>query len=417
MRYLSRRTGIKFYSVREKQIKVSADEIHISYGIQKPNCDHYIPASGFLYSHEIDHNLDPKCAHVDGVPYLFPISTEGSFKFDIFSAIFYCLSRHEEYGDFKKDKHDRFCGLQSHAAKHNYIHLPIVDRYVEFFKKIIAQKLPLFQFPKEQFNIQPTIDIDHAYAFINKTKSRTILSGAKNIAKAEFSVLKSKQKVFSKEVRDPYDTYEFLKEQLLKEELLRPVFFILMSNESSFDSSNKLNSNKFISLVQKLQKHYKIGIHPSYHSHLQIENALAEKNKLQSYIKQNIDLSRQHFLKLSFPNTYRSLIQLGIQKDYSMGYHDVIGFRGGTCFPFKWYDLKKDEETELEIVPFQVMDVTLKQYMNLTPEEAIKSVQKIKQQVSAHNGTFQFIWHNSSFAEQEGWLGWDKVFKELIQKN
>jgi len=415
MSYLSNRTGIKFYSVQNLSDQNNTDQIHISYGAHVRSADEHIPSTGLLFSNEIDAQLEPEYDIINDIPCLFPQSSKGTFQFDIFSAIFYCLSRYEEYQDFEKDTHLRFSGLDSHAVKYKYIHLPLVDHYVALIQNLLAQKLPSIQWPEDHFKIQPTIDIDHAYAFMNKSKSRTILSGAKNVAKAQFSILKSKKKVFSAHEKDPYDTYEFLKEQLIKDDLLQTIFFILMSNESSFDSSNKLTSKEFKDLVQDLRTHFKIGMHPSYHSNQKPEIIALEKQHLESYINQKIELSRQHFLKLFFPFTYQNLIEHGITKDYSMGYHDVIGFRAGTCFSYNWYDLEKEKETDLEIHPFQVMDVTLKQYMNLDPKAAIKAVQKIKQEVRKYNGTFQFIWHNSSFAEHESWTNWEKVFKELLQ--
>ena len=41
--------------------------------------------------------------------------------------------------------------------------------------------------------------------------------------------------------------------------------------------------------------------------------------------------------------------------------------------PFKFYDLKDESETELDIFPFAVMDVTLQQYLSLSPDEALDS--------------------------------------------
>src|SRR5690606_39014471 len=81
--------------------------------------------------------------------------------------------------------------------------------------------------------------------------------------------------------------------------------------------------------------------------------------------------SRQHYIKFSLPETYRNLIEIGIKADYSMGYPDHIGYRASTGHSFLWYDLWKDEMTSLEVHPFEIMEVTLKKYMQLNPQQSI----------------------------------------------
>ena len=131
--------------------------------------------------------------------------------------------------------------------------------------------------------------------------------------------------------------------------------------------------------------------------------------------KKTVTSSRQHFLKLNFPSTYQGLINSGIKSDYSMGYAENIGFRAGVGVPFFWYDLEKEEATDLLIYPFQVMDVTLRNYLNLTPEDAFTQVTKIINIMKFTGGTFMTLWHNSSFAEQDGWSSdWKFLYERII---
>ena len=127
-------------------------------------------------------------------------------------------------------------------------------------------------------------------------------------------------------------------------------------------------------------------------------------------------LSRQHFLKLTFPNTYRHLIQVGIQSDYTMGYADNIGFRAGIATPFYWYDLENEAMTNLKIYPFQVMEVTLKEYLKLSPEEAIVYVKPLIEATKAVGGTFTTLWHNSTLSETEGYEGWRRVYEAILEE-
>ncbi len=125
--------------------------------------------------------------------------------------------------------------------------------------------------------------------------------------------------------------------------------------------------------------------------------------------------SRQHYLMLSFPETYKNLLRAGIREDFSLGYADDIGFRAGFAGDFFWYDLEAETSTTLRIFPFQVMDVTLKNYLQLTASEAIEEINDIVKQVKFYGGTFISLWHNSSFAASHGWAEWAMVYEALIK--
>ena len=147
------------------------------------------------------------------------------------------------------------------------------------------------------------------------------------------------------------------------------LFFFLSGNYGRYDTNYALRSGSFKELIENLRPDCILGIHPSYRSNRD-ENLLHSEFAFYSgLLGKRPELSRQHFLLLSFPETYRRLIKQGITCDYSMGYAGHTGFRAGTCRPFRFYDLKEELETGLMLHPFQVMDVTLQQYLRLNPPD------------------------------------------------
>jgi hypothetical protein len=99
-----------------------------------------------------------------------------------------------------------------------------------------------------------------------------------------------------------------------------------------------------------------------------------------------------------------------------MGFASLAGFRAGTCTPYPFFDLSRNQCTELIIHPFQVMDVTLKNYLHLNPEKAGKLVEGLMLEVKKVNGTFVSLWHNESLKDSGQWLGWRKVFEQIQEK-
>ena len=142
-----------------------------------------------------------------------------------------------------------------------------------------------------------------------------------------------------------------------------------------------------------------------------------ERLWLESVTGTAIRSSRQHYLRFTLPDTYTILLESNISDEFSMGYADQSGFRAGTSMPFYFYDLNKEQVTELTVHPFCIMDVTLKNYQNLSVEDASQLVRQFKKKLKKVNGQLCFIWHNSSFAILGGWQGWDKVFEELVMSD
>jgi hypothetical protein len=60
------------------------------------------------------------------------------------------------------------------------------------------------------------------------------------------------------------------------------------------------------------------------------------------------------------------------------------------------------------------MDVTLKDYLRLSPDEAIILIRSFIDAIKAVNGEFVSIWHNESFDESGRWRGWKKVYGEIL---
>jgi hypothetical protein len=120
-------------------------------------------------------------------------------------------------------------------------------------------------------------------------------------------------------------------------------------------------------------------------------------------------------LKIEYPVTFRNLLKAGISEDYSMGYASETGFRAGICIPFYFYDLERETTTGLLLIPFQVMDVTLQQYLELKPDEAWEEIQNLMNEVKNVNGTFVSVWHNESVNDRGHWKGWREVFEQMNQ--
>ncbi len=336
---------------------------------------------------------------------------ENKLKADILVWIFLLLSRAEEYGaNVRRDDHGRFVADQSILARHDLLEYPVVDQWIRQLREFIARFYNRNLRCPSTFRSISTIDVDHISAFRHKSVFRNALGMARDILRLR--IVKVVDRMGFRQ--DPYDTFRDLLD--INEKLGHvPVFFLLtLLRQGPYDRNIPAEHPAFSKLVNALTPRADIGLHPSYRAFNSESATSAEKKMLERISPKEITKSRQHYIRLSLPRTYRILNRLGIEEDYSMGYPDRLGFRAGTAHPFHWYDLEMDKVTSLLLVPFQVMDVTMKKHMALRPDEAIAVGKDIIDRVRDVSATFCLLWHNSSFYDQEGWMGWLAVYEELL---
>lgn len=326
---------------------------------------------------------------------------------DDLSIIFYFLSRYEEYTDKTRDEYGRYTANQSILFKNNQLHQPWCDILV----KQIWEKLGLdYQPIVNNFTTILTYDIDIAWAYKYKPLWRTIANVGKNIFNP--TALKERQKVVLGKAKDPYDSYAAIKKAAKKHPTM---LFFLLGNYGTLDKNHHWKNNKLQALIQSFKGIAEAGIHPSFNSFLKTEKVKEECNRLANITGEPTKFSRQHYLRFNLPESYQLLLKANIQNDFSMGYAEFYGFRAGTSFSFPFFDLSVNKCTALQITPFTFMDGTLREYLNLTPNEAIEVITELKKAVSDVGGQFIPLWHNHSISNQKEWEGWQAVFEFCSQ--
>lgn len=344
----------------------------------------------------------------------FAVYKRSDIPFDVFAASFYLVSRYEEYLPYKKDPYGRFSASESISFKLGFLHLPVVNIWSELLKELLSGKFPDMRFKIKKYRFIPTIDVDSAFAYKQKGFIRSIAGILNSLVQFDFKEISERLKVLFTFKKDPFDTFD-LQFHLFKKYKLHPIYFILFADYGKLDKNIRVFNPTFQSLIKSISDQADVGIHPSFASNENFRILEKETSRLSGVLNKEVKKSRQHFLKLSFPYTYRNLLSAGIAEDYTMGYASQIGFRAGICDPFNFYDLDLEYETQLRVYSFAVMEGTLKDYLNLSALDVINYVKPVIESVKKVNGTFICLWHNESLSNQKRWIGWHKIFEEMIQ--
>jgi uncharacterized protein DUF7033 len=340
--------------------------------------------------------------------------TEGDFPFDIFAASFYLLSRYEEYLPHKKDIYGRFAHENSLAFQENFLHLPLINIWIGEFIKSLRGKFPELTTHHSPFTFLPTYDIDEAYAYRYKQWWRKIGGLMKSVVNGQWSTVAERLKVLSGIKRDPFDSFDWMN-QLHLQFNLQPIYFFLMATKTGTYDKNIHPSEKTMQhLIREHSDRYSIGIHPSWQSGDNPGKLKLEMLKLGHISGKQITSSRQHYIRFTLPQTYRQLIDLGIESDFSMGYGSINGFRASVASKFSWYDLEKEVETKLMVYPFCFMEANSFYEQKLSAEQAFAELKHYFDIVRSVNGTLITIWHNSFLGTAKQFRGWREIYKEFI---
>jgi hypothetical protein len=384
----------------------------INYSLSQTDDDLFISQNGLLVEKEII-DQDIAVTKWEGFPIFFQTTNEATLPFDVFSATFYLISRYEEYLPHFRDKYERFIAKESLAYKNSFLNLPLVNIWLKILKRIISKKFPDLKFPAQKFKYISTIDVDNAYCYAEKGLVRSSASFVKSFIDNDQQKIKDRWAVLTGKQKDPFDTFD-IQLGLQEKYNIEVVYFILLADYGLNDKNIPVTSRKFRLLIKHLADYAEIGIHPSFASNYKTNSLLKEKKRLIDIVKRSVNRSRQHFLKLSFPFTYRELLNLDIHNDYSMGYSSVPGFRASICTPYHFYDLELESSTSLIIHPFAVMDATFNYYLKSTPKQTLEMIKEIVDLVKSVEGSFISLWHNDTWSEHEQWVGWSQLYAEML---
>ncbi|MBA4322241.1 MAG: hypothetical protein C0408_05425 [Odoribacter sp.] len=357
-------------------------------------------------------SYDPEISEWKGLPVFF--QTPGAdIPFDIFAASFFLVSRYEEYLVFEPDQFGRYSASRSFAYRNKFLSKPVIDLWSRELAKSLLSRFQNMTFKRNKFRSLLTIDVDQPFAYLGKDFFRSLGGLLKDVSRDTGKVAERYRTVARGE-KDPYDVFDYIFEAVEKNEP-DVHFFIPTGDHSAYDKNPSWQNEVYRKLIKLIYRKYSIGLHPSFAASDNASILLTEKRRLHSIVSKDIMTSRFHYIKMSFPGSFRNLISAGITEDYSMGYPDEPGFRAGIARPFYFYDIHEEKKTSLRITPFQVMDGTFFRYKGITPPEADEIIANMISETRNAGGLFVSIWHNTSLLNNPEWQKWRDTFELMLK--
>jgi len=315
---------------------------------------------------------------------------------DIFAASFFMLTRWEEFVIKQKDEFGRFPEEMALSIKHGFHIRPVVNQYVEMLWNMLISLGFQQKRKTRKYQLKITHDVDFFKKYDSFSKiSRSIIGDIlkrKSLNKI-IETLTTVLKIYLKKEKDPFDVFDFFMNVSENNGLQSHFYFIpsVLDKYSTYSIENK----QLKAIIQQIidRKHI-IGYHASWLAFENTELFEKEVNILRN-LGIKITEGRQHYLRFKVPDTWKIWEQFGLEEDSSLGFSNTIGFRTGTCYEYKVFDILSKKELNLCENPLIAMDSALLKCCKSNTEMQ-KKIYDIAQVVKKYNGNFVLLWHNNN---------------------
>jgi hypothetical protein len=341
---------------------------------------------------------------------------------DVLLNVFYHLSRYEE-----KWRHFTEETATDHStsilSRHQELKVPVVDVLVSYLDIIIRNRIridkmiavKILPWPGgEEMGVALTHDVDITRGVGIKT--RIINTGREyfhNILGKKESSIKEKE-----EIKEQNENAWNLPELITFYNTVgwKATFFFISKLFEGRHIRYNISSRKFINIFNQLKTNeHEIALHPSKFAFDKPKSYRDEKEKLESVSGLKIEGMRQHYLRAKFPRLWILAERAAFSYDASLGYNYQAGFRAGTSYPFKTYDVFEDVPLSLTEFSLQLFEYNLPEHgEDITRSK--ESISNILHQVLKYGGLFTCLLHPSNYQRQPYNELWDFILKELTKR-
>jgi hypothetical protein len=326
---------------------------------------------------------------------------------DIFGSVFFMVSRYEEAVLELRDEHGRFPAAASLSVREGFADRPIVNEYVEVLWAAMRRLWPALARRQRRYRFLPSHDVDIPFCRGSST-ARLLRSLGADIARRRDLDLAARRlrayrgrPVDGRLPRDVCDTYDELMN--LSERVGATSVFHFFGERTGLpiDAEYEPSEPRIREVLRRIgERGHEIGLHASYGSPRDPEMLRRQLERLQAAcavagVEQEEWQSRQHYLRLETPATWRALEEAGLACDSTLGFSSMGGFRAGCCYEFPVYDLQARRTLRLRERPLVAMEVALLDRQGLSHDQVLKRIATLRERCRLFGGDFTLLWHNS----------------------
>jgi hypothetical protein len=306
------------------------------------------------------------------------------------------LSRAEEWTSSTRDSHGRFPATASQAFREGYLHRPIVDEYGLALEQAVRALLPRWEPRQRSLRVHLSHDVDTVgmpfslrEAVGHTVRRRNPLATVRDL----LAPLTGLRPTMLKAVGTTAD--------LSQRHGRSSAFYWKATPPGPFDTGYDVRHPAIQRVIRSLRDQgFEQGVHPGYATFDNPQELCAEVARLREALGDGPLGGRQHYLRWR-PETWEHWEAAGLWYDSSVGYADRVGFRAGTCYPYRPWLLNQNREARLLELPLIVMDCSLTHYMGLSPAASREVLGEVIARCRCVGGVLTLLWHPNSLLDRD----------------
>lgn len=387
--------------------------------------DHFfgqLPEAGYLKPENIPaaavrlpHPFDPGeiLAGVYGLPVFTIENQHFTCGIDLFASAFFMLTRWEEYVHTERDRHGRFPAEAAWAFQHDLLDRPLVNEYAELLWQSLCRLGWEGPRKTQPFRLHLSHDVDHPLLWWSAAGRLRTLAGSlwqrRSLREAGWWLQGPLLAA-----RDPYDIFDEWMD--FSEQYGLVSHFNFLGRRPVYADCYYPLDHPFVQqLIKKIQgRGHVVGFHPSREAFASPAVFAKELASVRDVAAAPVRSGRQHYLCFAAPHTWQQWADAGMEWDSTLGYPEAEGFRCGICHDFPVFNFLSRRTLALREKPLLAMDVTLAQYRQYSPGQALERLQHLRRQTEKYGGEFVLLWHNSSW-NTYFWAPWQEIYKEFVK--
>ena len=342
---------------------------------------------------------------------------------DIFGSAFFMLTRYEELVKPDRDEHDRFPANASLSFQERFLMRPIIDEYVEVLWVAMQILWPNLKRRKHIYKLIPTHDVDRPFGVTGENRGLVFRRLGGDMLRRKSLIMASRRAASFLmpgqigDWLDPNNTFDWIMDQSERHGL-QSVFYFIAGKSSNYENGYDLISSRIQRLLDRIhQRGHIIGLHPSYGTLGRSDLLSLEADNLRRAIdtagvKQELQSSRQHYLRWHAKRTWADLERAGIKQDSSVGFAQNVGFRAGTCRSYSAWSWQEGKPIRLTEQPLIAMEGSLlfKKYMAVPLSTLREQLRILSNITKLYGGNFVILWHNDAV------MGLKGLYKEVLNE-
>ena len=189
------------------------------------------------------------------------------------------------------------------------------------------------------------------------------------------------------------------------------IYFMLAGPYGVDRYSSRTDINWSVSRqIVQLVKHagMRVGLHGSY-SARELNSYREEKKRIEDVLGLPITTHRNHYLRFDSDKLPSQLDDAGIVYDFSVGFTNRIGFRGGYSGACRTFSFVNNQAARVISIPLLFMDSMM---LGRDPGQVLPALRRSLEDVQRVNGCVSILFHPESFLVDNRFF---LLFKSVIQ--